>query len=250
MKVTLSGDDGNVQIRFGATDDNLPDIAPDATPTGHGEYYVYVHRDKNGQIFYVGKGRGDRASSKDRQPVWNQYVESRCAGQYTVQIVSYHQTENEALSVESAYISKYGPQLVNWQNPGRGFDYKTIDKYWAAKKANQAFVAETRQLETSSPSLAIERYLEAMRNMYEYESFELERGLVADLNREMGMEEYRGDKRILDRLTLCLWREKRYKELADSVNEFVKLYPRLWGPTMDAILKRRAKAESILAAAP
>jgi hypothetical protein len=249
MELTLSGDGGQVIISFGAETDNLPEIAPDAKPTGHGEYYVYVHRDKNGQIFYVGKGRGDRAWSKDHHPVWHQYVESRCGGQYTVQIVSYHQTEDEALSVESGYIAKYGPQLVNWQNSGRDFDYKTIERYWAAKKANQAFVAETRPLETSNPSLAIERYQEAMRRMYEYESLELEHGLVADLNREMGMEEYRGDKKILDRLTLCLWRERRYKELIGSVNEFVKLYPRLWGPTMDAILKRKAKAESLLAAA-
>lgn len=248
MKITMSGNGGHVTISFGATSDNLPDIAPDATPSGHGEYYVYVHRDNNGQIFYVGKGRGDRAWSKDHHPVWHQYVQSRCGGQYTVQIVSYHRSEDEALSVESDYISKYGPQLVNWQNSGRGFDYKVIDQYWAAKKANQAFVAETRPLETSNPTLAIERYQEALRRMYEYESLILEHGLVADLNREMGMEEYRGDKKILDRLTLCLWRQQRYRELIENVNEFVKLYPRLWGPTMDAILKRRAKSESILAA--
>jgi tetratricopeptide (TPR) repeat protein len=166
-----------------------------------------------------------------------------------VQIVSYHETEDEALSVESEYIGKYGQQLVNWQNSGRGFDYKAIEQYWTAKKANEAFVAETRPLETSNPALAIERYQEAMRRMYEYESLVLERGLVADLNREMGMEEYRGDKKILNRLTLCLWRQGRYRELIDSVDEFVKLYPRLWGPMIDAIMKRKAKAESILAAA-
>jgi hypothetical protein len=249
MKVTLSGDGGQVIIRFGATADSLPEIDPEAKPTGHGGYYVYVHRDNNGQIFYVGKGRGDRAWSNDLHPAWHQYVQSRCGGQYTVQIVSYHETEDEALSVESDYISSYGPQLVNWQNSGRGFDYKAIDQYWAARKANQAFVAETRPLETPNPSLAVERYQEAMRRMYEYESLVLERGLVADLNRELGMEECRGDKKILDRLTLCLWREQRYRELIDSVNEFVKLYPRLWGPTMDAILKRRAKAESSLTTA-
>jgi hypothetical protein len=249
MKVTLSGDGGQVIISFGAKADNLPNIAPDTKPTGHGEYYVYVHRDNNGQIFYVGKGLGDRAWSKDHHPVWRQYVESRCGGQYTAQIVSYHETEDESLSVESEYISKYGPQLVNWQNSGRGFDYKAIDQYWAAKKANQAYVAETRPLETSNPPLAIERYQESMRRMYEYESLILERGLVADLNREMGMEEYRGDKKILDRLTLCLWRQERYQELVASVSEFAKLYPRLWGPTMDAILKRKTKAERILAAA-
>lgn len=249
MKVAMSGDGGHVILSFGSSSDELPEIDPQAAPVGHGEHYVYVHRDNDGKIFYVGKGRGDRAWSKDHHPVWHQYVEGRCGGQYTVQIVSYHETEDEALSAESAYIGKYGPQLVNWQNSGRGFDYKAIEQYWTAKKANQAFVVETRPLETSDPALAIERYQEAMRRMYEYESLVLEHGLVADLNREMGMEEYRGDKKILDRLTLCLWRQGRYRELVESVNEFVKLYPRLWGPTIDAIMKRKAKAESILAAA-
>jgi len=244
----MSGDGLHVIISFGSSSEELPEIDPQAAPVGKGDFYVYVHRDNEGRIFYVGKGRGDRAWSKDHHPVWYQYVDSRCRGQYIVQIVSYHETEDEALSVESGYIAKYGQQLVNWQNSGRGIDYKVIEQYWTAKKANQAFVAETRPLETSNPALAIERYQEAMHRMYEYESLVLERGLIADLNREMGMEEYRGDKKILDRLTLCLWRQGRYRELVESVNEFVKLYPRIWGPTMDAIQKRKAKSESVLAA--
>ena len=237
-----------ITISFGPSGKELPDIDPQATPIGSGEHHVYVHRDRNGKIFYVGKGRGDRAWSKDRHPIWHHYLESRCGGQFTVQIVSYHQTEEDALDRESRYMNKYGPQLVNWQNTGRGVDFGATKQYWTAKKANAVFVAETRPLEASNPTLAIERYQEAMRRMYEYESLVLERGLVADLNREMGMEEYQGDKKILNRLTLCLLKQGRYRELVDSVNEFVKLYPREWGPMMDGILKRKAESESVLAA--
>lgn len=236
-------------VSFGWANEGSSEIEPDAVPVGSGDYYVYVHRDNKGKIFYVGKGNGRRAWSRDRHPVWQHYVDTRSGGQFTVQIISYHDTEEDALAAESRYIAQYGSQLVNWQNPGRNFDYKAIEQYWAAKKANAIFVAETRQLELSSPVLAVERYQEAMQKMYDYESLVLERGLVADLDREMGMEEYRGDKKILDRLTLCLWKQGRYRELVNSVDTFVKRYPRLWGPMMDGILKRKTKSELIRAAA-
>lgn len=146
------------------------------------------------------------------------------------------------VSAESAYMEQYGPQLINWQNPGRDLDYETLDHYWSAKKANQLFVAETRQLESSDLNQAVARYQEAMSRMYEYENLVLEHGLLAEYRKETGLDEYRRDRNILDRLTLCLWKSARYRELVDAVDHFVNLYPRIGGPMMEGILKRRAKA--------
>jgi hypothetical protein len=220
----------------------LPDIEPETAPVGSGRYYVYVHRDAANRIFYVGKGCGDRAWSTARQPEWHWYVNTRSGGQYTVQIVSHHETEEEALSVESDYLEQYGSQLINWQNPGRDFDDEATERYWTAKKANQLFVMETRALETTDPSQAAIHYQEAMSRMYEYERIVLERGLLAEFMHETGADEARGDRNILNRLTLCLRKLARYQELVDEVDRFVKLYPRVGGPMMEGILKRRAKA--------
>ena len=51
------------------------------------DFYVYVHRDLEGNIFYVGKGCGQRAMSTDRHPVWTRYVEERLAGKYNVEVL-------------------------------------------------------------------------------------------------------------------------------------------------------------------
>jgi hypothetical protein len=225
-----------------------PEIEPEASPTGSGKYYVYVHRDAAGRIFYVGKGHGYRAGAKDRHPSWQWYVDTRLGGQYTVQIVSYHETEEEALNVEADYIDKYGAQLINWQNPGRDIDLKAAEQYWSSKKDNQAFVAETRPLETSDPSQAVVRYHEAMSKMYEYESLVLERGLLAEYFQEMGHDKFRGDCNILDRLTLCLWKLGCYQDLIKVVDEFTKFSPGSLELTiMQGSLKRRTKAVSKLA---
>ncbi|MGO9094840.1 MAG: hypothetical protein ACLQGV_06410 [Bryobacteraceae bacterium] len=237
-------------IKFSFRSPSAPtrEMEPGAGPAGSGQYYVYVHRDAAGHIFYVGKGRGDRAKAQDRHPSWQWYVDTRLHGKYTVQIVSYHDTEEEALNVEADYIERCGPQLINWQNSGRDFDYEALDRYWSAKKDNQAFVAGTRPLETSDPPQAVAQYQEAMSKMYEHESLVLERGLLAEYQQEMGYGKSRGDCNILNRLTLCLWKLGRYQDLIEAVDEFATFSPGSLGLTiMQGSLKRRAKAASRLA---
>jgi hypothetical protein len=84
VKDTVRG----VKFSFGSANVSTPDIEPGASPTGSGQYYVYVHRDAAGHIFYVGKGRGDRAKGQYRHPSWQWYINTRLEGKYTVQIVS------------------------------------------------------------------------------------------------------------------------------------------------------------------
>jgi len=90
------------------------------------DYYVYAHRDLSRNIFYIGKGTGRRAWSKDRDIVWKRYVNERLGGQYEVEILTNNLSEPEAESLECELINEHGHNLVNWTNPGRQFDYPAI----------------------------------------------------------------------------------------------------------------------------
>lgn len=185
------------------------------------DYYVYFHRDKAGSIFYVGKGTKRRANSLDRHPAWKKYVAEHLLGEYTVEIHADGLTEDQAEELESALISEYGEQLINWFNAGRTFDYKALEKFHALRDKNRDFVAATKQYETSDLELAARRYSQALSAMREYEALTLERGLVA----EMDVGPNWGDLNILDRLTICLSKLGRFVEAAAVSDEYFRDFP-------------------------
>lgn len=87
------------------------------------EFYVYVHsRLKNGEPFYVGKGRRSRVLTRfGRSEHWKQTV-SKDGGRY-VNIVIKTADEELAFLVESELIDRYrrlGADLINKTNGGEG----------------------------------------------------------------------------------------------------------------------------------
>ena len=185
------------------------------------DYYVYFHRDMAGNIFYIGKGTKRRADSLDRHPAWKKYVTERLLDQYIVEIHADGLTEEYAEELEWSLICQYGEQLINWINPGRAFDYQALEQFHALRDKNRAFVAATKQYETTDLPLAVERYLLALEAMRKYESITLERGLVA----EMSVGPNWGEPNILDRLTLCLSKLGRLEEAIDVTNNYFKDFP-------------------------
>lgn len=88
------------------------------------DFYVYVHRRATtGEIFYVGKGRGNRAYRKDRGRHWKAIVEKHGR---TVEIVANGLQEQEAFELERSIIAKIGRRdlglgpLVNYTDGGDG----------------------------------------------------------------------------------------------------------------------------------
>ena len=75
-------------------------------------YYVYVHRKMtNGEIFYVGKGRGDRGwKHYKRNNMW--FGTARKYG-VAVEIVFDNLTETQALDIEGDYIEFFGRRFDN-----------------------------------------------------------------------------------------------------------------------------------------
>jgi group I intron endonuclease len=94
------------------------------------KYYTYIHtRKDNNKVFYVGKGKGKRAFSKEnRNKHWHHVVNK--AG-YSVDVCAYWETENEALEHEKFLIAcfKELSALVNLTDGGEGISgYSHTDK--------------------------------------------------------------------------------------------------------------------------
>lgn len=82
-------------------------------------FYVYVHRraDDN-RIFYVGKGKRDRATSRQRNQYWKRIV---ALHGYTIEIVLDGLPEDKAHQLEMDLISHYGRKnLANLTDGGEG----------------------------------------------------------------------------------------------------------------------------------
>lgn len=185
------------------------------------EFYVYLHRDDAGNIFYVGKGTGRRAWSGQRHAVWHKYVTDRLGGHYNIEIYRDGLSEEAAESLEGELIAQFGEQIVNWINPGRQFDFEALEQYHQLRDANRRFIEETKALESTNLASAVERYLTAMDCMRNYESMTLERGLIADL--AIGPDW--GDPNILNRLTLCLYKLGLYQKLIAEADRYFSDFP-------------------------
>ncbi len=232
------------------------------------DFYVYVHRDSNGQIFYVGKGSGRRAWSKERDALWYQYVETRSGGKHTVEIIRDGLLEREALELEDQLTLEHGEHLVNWSRPlpslevtlsdgritarticdeGRITDSAALERHNQMRDSNLEFVQETRLIEDSNLEQAVRNYRKAIETMREYESIVFEFGLVADLMAETHLKV--GDPVILDRLTLCLKKLQRPVEMIKEAEQFFSEFPGAKSTSLGKnILKRIERAMKSLPA--
>ena len=237
----------------------LPKVIPKGK-VGRRDFYVYVHRDSNGQVFYVGKGTGRQAWSKDRDALWHRYVETRSAGEYTVEIVREGLLEREAEQFESDLITEHSQHLVNWDRPlpyleftigddevvvkticdsGRKTDRAALERYNLMRDANLKFVRETTLIEETNPEQAVSQYRKAFETMREYESIVYEHGLVADLVAEL--DEKVGDPVILDRLTLCLKKLRRPGEVIMEAERYFSEFPGAKGTSLGKGILRRVE---------
>jgi hypothetical protein len=153
-------------------------------PCRPGRHYVYVHKRPDGQVFYVGKGTGDRAASKDRGDDHKEYVERFCGGNYTTEIVRDEISEDDALTLEDLLMQHHGATIINRQNLHSPMDKKKFlaycDEFKLAcelRRMGESLAAEGRVDEAVAEfERAYPHYLEARDNA----DFDLgERRLVA-----------------------------------------------------------------------
>ena len=87
-------------------------------------YYVYTHtRSKDGIVFYVGKGTGVRAYSRDSSQTWRDFIGDDL---YNIAIVAMDLSNNEAIELEQQMIEN--PE-ENWQlvNRNKSVPFKELD---------------------------------------------------------------------------------------------------------------------------
>ena len=79
------------------------------------DYYVYLHRrNSDGEIFYVGKGCGRRASNgSKRSSVWKVYVGDHG---FSYEIIQENMTEAKAFLLEAWMISKFSHEGLDLAN--------------------------------------------------------------------------------------------------------------------------------------
>jgi len=100
-------------------------------------HYTYAHAKPDGTIFYIGKGIGRRAYSKNRNNYWKNIVAKYG---YEVQILAHWDTEAEALDHEVLLIAcmkDMGIELCNLTDGGEGATgYKHKEEHKAKLKGN------------------------------------------------------------------------------------------------------------------
>lgn len=234
MKLTIS-----IGFGVGQPAEGDESLRPACDQTNPRSVYVYGHYDSRGSLFYVGKGTGRRAWSRERHDLWLRHVK-KIGGNFEVRILADGLSDSSAEDFEGRLITQHGKTLVNWQNFGRSFDLKAIDRYNALKEANQAAIAQTRKLEKTDIELAIVNYQTAIDKIAGYAFIDLESdSLVAELLRdecdELGR---RGEVLAVERLTMCLLKLGRVGEAARASDEYFLRYRR----DLETAIGNRTKA--------
>ncbi len=200
------------------------------------KFYVYSHTDKDGAVFYIGKGKGERAWEKsNRHGLWTKYLES-IGGEYTVSIIEKDLDEESALTLEEELVAKHGRTIINWINPDRYGDWALMEKYWKLRKEDETAYKKAREIEKENPEAAIPLYREGIARVREHLSILLSY-YETEANNAIGRAQsvllsYHTESLLnehclfsLNRYTMCLKKLGRLSEAQEEVERFFRDYP-------------------------
>ena len=226
MKITYKLTNSGISLSLGdETDEAKLKPSKDADQKQPKKFYVYAHNDSEGKTFYIGKGKGRRAWSKDRHSLWDLYVDKYLCNKYQVLILKDNLSEAEAEELESEWIAYYGTQLVNWENMARDIDFEKLNVFQKLRNKNKALIQDARRLEKENIDQAIEMYITAIESIDEYQSIEYEGGLVGQLLKEESeiIGQF-GEVEALDRLSMCLIKVKQIEEASNRAKGYFERY--------------------------
>lgn len=211
-------------------------------PCKPGCFYVYVHKDAEGVVFYVGKGTGDRAYSRDRPLEWNEYVNKKSGGKFSVEIVRDRISEDDALQIEDALMAEYATTIINRANMHAPYDSAKMMAYVEAmrsydkglERANGLTKAGKLDQAVAEFEAAYARYFDVIKN-HDY-----------DLGGRRGLESTTGfnfhPHALADRYTKALAKAGRYSELVAFAERYFRDYGEPSNRTEEALKSRMDKA--------
>jgi hypothetical protein len=213
-------------------------------PCKAGRFYVYRHRAPNGRVFYVGKGTGNRAWSKDRPPEHQQYVDRFCGGRYEVEVVRNGVSEDDALTLEDVLMQEHGATIINRQNLHAPYSSDRMQLYCGALQREAEALTRARSLRDvgyidDAKQAFVEAYTQALLTR-EYSDYDQGARSLVDIP-------FPAPTAIAHEYTVMLFKAGAYSEVVDFVDKFERDYgPHFTVQAQQAVLKRRERARGML----
>jgi hypothetical protein len=208
-----------------------------------GRFYVYVHKDAAGTVFYVGKGTGDRAHSLDRPPEWEEYVAKKSGGKYTVEMVREGISEDDALVVEDAAMALHASTIINRVNMHAPYDSAKMLAYCDALRAYDKSLELADDLAKGGNIEKAASEFEAAYSIY----FEVVKNADYDQGARSGLNAaaFRFHPHALaDRYTKALAKAGRYGDLVAFAERYFRDYGAPSNRTEEALKNRADKARA------
>lgn len=209
-----------------------------------GKFYVYTHKSKDGTVFYVGKGTGDRAHSRDRSAEWLEYLHKWSDGAFSIEIVRDGISEEDALEIEDAVMKIHGGTIINRCNPYAPYDSQKLLAYCEAQRcfglALQRATAYRRANDFDNAILEFEaayaHHLDVVRNA-DYD-------LGARNRLSSAAFAFHPKSALADGYSMVLAKAGRNRELVAFAERYFRDYGAPYNKAEETLRKRMEKARS------
>lgn len=207
-----------------------------------GKFYVYTHKDKDGTVFYVGKGTSDRAYSRERSPEWLEYLNKRSDGKFTVEIIRDGISEEDALEIEDAVMKMHGGTIINRVNPHAPYD---STKFRAYCEAQRGFGETLKRATNFQKAKEFDKAIPEFEAAYVHH-VEMVRNADYDLGARNGLKSaafaYHPTSALADGYSMVLAKAGRNRELVAFAERYFRDYAAPYNKAEDSLRKRMEKA--------
>ena len=209
-----------------------------------GKFFVYTHRDKQGTVFYVGKGTGDRANSRQRSAEWLEYLDTRSDGKFSIEIVRDGISEEDALEIEDAVMKIHGGTIVNRVNPHAPCD---ATKFRAYCDAQRHFGEALRRATEFYKGKEFDKAILEFETAYAHH-LDMVTNADYDLGARNGLKAtaftYHPSSALVDGFSMALVRAGRHIELIEFGEHYFRDYAAPYNKAEEALRVRMGKARN------